>query len=137
MKDERIQTTVNKYAAGGFIIYFVLMTISINYRLWILKQHPRDFWDFIVIFLIVNLFVFIAYASKGAFDYGFKRFWLTIFTVVFIVNFTLFFIMGLIDSVVDVVEYLIGFLLGMIPVIGIAYFLNRRWKRKEGIEDEK
>ncbi len=137
MKDERIQTTVNRFAAGGFFIWYVLTLISLDYRLLILKQHPRDFWDFIAIFLIANLFVFIAYANKGVFDHGFKMRWLTIGIVNLIVLFTLFFIMGQIHSVVDVGVFLISFLLGMGPVIGIAHFLNRRWKRKEGIEDEK
>jgi len=137
MKDERIQTTVNHFAAGGFFIWHSLTSVSLSYRFLILKQDPRDLWDFIVIYLIVNLFVFIAYASKGVFDHVFKRLWLTIFIGVFIVNLTLFFIMGQIGSLVDVVKYLIGFLLGMVPVTATAYFLNRRWKRKEGIEDEK
>ena len=141
MKDERIQTTVNRFAAGGFFIWYVLTLISLNYRLLILKQHPRDFWDFIVIFLIANLFVFIAYANKGVFDHGFKMRWLTIGIVNLTVLFAVFFIMGRIHSVVDVGEFLIGVLLGYLPamglVIGIAHFLNRRWKRKEGIEDEK
>ncbi len=136
MKDERIQTTVNRFAAGGFFIWYALTLISLNYRLWILKQHPRDFWDFIAIFLIANLFVFIAFAKKGVFDHGFKRLWLTIGIVNLIVLFTLFFIMGQIHSVVDVGVYLIGYLPAMGLVIGIAYFLNRRWKRKEGIEAE-
>ncbi len=134
--DERIQTTVNRVAAGGFFIWFVLMSISLNYRLWILKQHPREFWDFFAIFLIANLFVFIAYANKGVFDHGFKKRWLTIGIGIIIFNFTLFFIMGRIHSVVDVGVFLISFLLGMGLVIAIAYFLNRHWKRKEGIEDE-
>ena len=137
MKDERIQTTVNRFAAGGFFIWYALTLISLNYRLWILKQHPREFWDFFAIFLIANLFVFIAYASKGAFDHVFKRLWLTIGIVNLIVLFTLFFIIGQIHSVVDVGVFLISYLPAMGLVIGIAYFLNRRWKRKEGIEDEK
>jgi len=137
MKDERIQTTVNRFAAGGFFIWYVLTLISLNYRLLILKQHPRDFWDFFAIFLIANLFVFIAYANKGVFDYGFKITWLGIGIGVFIGIFTVQFITGRIHSVVDAGELLLGFLTGMGLVIGIAYFLNRRWKRKEGIEDEK
>ncbi len=137
MKDERIETTINRFAAIGFFAWYVLTLISLNYRLLILKQHPRDFWDFFVIFLIANLFVFIAYANKGVFDHNFKTFWLTLGITVFVGNIALFFIMGRIHSVVDVAEVLIGFLLGMGLVIGIAHFLNRRWKRKEGIEDEK
>ncbi len=137
MKDERIQTTVNRFAAGGFFIWYALTLISLNYRLWILKQHPREFWDFFAIFLIANLFVIIAYASKGAFAHDFNRRWLAIFIVVFIVNFTLFSIMGRIRSVFDAGEFLIASLLGMGLVIGILYFLNRRWKRKEEIENEK
>ncbi|MHC4622719.1 MAG: hypothetical protein ACYS4W_02340, partial [Planctomycetota bacterium] len=68
---------------------------------------------------------------------GFKTRWLAICIGVFIGIFTLSFIKGRINSVVDVGALLIGFLPGMGLVIGIAYFLNRRWKRKEGIEDEK
>jgi hypothetical protein len=44
-------------------------------------------------------------------------------------------------SVVHVSLFLIifpiSFLSGLGLVMGIDYFLNRRWKRKEGIEDEK
>ena len=137
MKDERIQTTVSNFAAGGFIIWYVLTLISLDYRLLILKQHPRDFWDFIAIFILGTFFVFIAYASKGVLDHGFKRRWLTICIAAFIGIITVQFITGQIHSVVDVGASLIGVLPGLGLVIGIAYFLNRRWKRKEGIEDEK
>ena len=137
MKDERIQTTVNRFAAGGFFIWYVLTLISLDYRLLILKQHPREFWDFFAIFVIANIFVFIAYANKGVFDHGFKIFWLAICIGAFIGILTVFFIMGRMHSVVDVGALLIGFLPGMGLVIAIAHFLNRRWKRKEGIEDEK
>ncbi len=136
--DERIETTVNRVAARVFCIWFLLMSISLSYRTLILKQHPREWWDISAIWFIGILYGFIARASKGVLGDGFqKRFWLTIFIGVFIVNFTLFFIMGRIHSIVDVGGYLVCFLVGMAPVIGIAHFLNRRWKRKEGIEDEK
>ncbi len=137
MKDERIQTTINYIARRVFIIWFVLMLISLNYRLWILKQHIRDYWDIFAIFFIGSLYGFIAFANKGVFDHGFKMIWLGIFIGVFIVLFALSFITGRIHSVVDVGELLIGSLLGMGLVIAISHFLNRRWKRKEGIEDEK
>ena len=137
MKDERIQTTINHIARRVFVIWYVLMLISLDYRLLILKQHPRDFWDFIAIFFIGSLYGFIAFANKGVFDYGFKRFWLAICIGAFIGIFTAFFIMGRIHSVVDAGALLIGFLPGMALVIGIAYFLNRRWERKAGVEDEK
>ena len=137
MKDERIQTTVNHIARRGFCIWYVLMLISLNYRLWILKQHPRDFWDIFAIWVIGTLFVFIAYANKGVFDLNFKRFWWSLGIYLTILLFTLFFIKGEIHSVADGGMFLGAILLGLGPVIAIAYFLNRRWKRKEGIEDEK
>ena len=137
MKDERIQTTVNKYAARGFIIYFALMTISINYRLWILKQHPREFWDFMAIFFIASLYGLIAFASKGALDHKFKRFWFAICIGIIITNMMLMYIMGRIHSIVDLCVFLFASLFGVGLIIAIAYLLNRRWKRKEGIEDEK
>jgi len=136
MKDERIQNTVNKFAAGGFFLWYVLTLISLNYRLYILKQHPRQFWDFFAIFLIANLFVFIAYASKGAFAHDFKKRWLAIFIVVSIVHFTVFSFIARIPSVFDAGKFLISSLLGVGLIIAVAYFLNQHWKRKEGIEDE-
>ncbi len=141
MKDERIQTTANRFAAGGFFVWFALVSISLCYRTLILKQHPREWWDIFAIFCFGIIFVFIAYANKGVFDHSFKRTWLVIGIGNLIILFMVFFIMGGIHSVVDVGEFLICVLLGYLPamglVIGMAHFLNRRWKRKEGIEDEK
>ncbi len=103
----------------------------------ILKQHIREFWDIFAIFCFGIFFVFIAYAKKGVFDYDFKWRWLPICIGAFIGILAVLFIMGQIHSVVDVGMILIGFLPGIGLCIGIAHFLNRRWKRKEGIEDEK
>ena len=136
MKDERIQTTVNHIGRRAFIICFVLMIISLNYRLWILKQDPREFWDFMAIFFIVSLYGSIAFANKGVFDHNFKRFWLSIGIGVILGNTALFFILGQIYSVAEVCTFLLGVIPGVGLVLAIAYFLNRRWKRKEGIEDE-
>ena len=138
MQDERIQTTMNRIAAIGFLcICYLLLPISLLYRMLILKQHIRDYWDIIAIFCIGMFFLAIAYAKAGFVPHVSKRGWLTIGIVNLIVLFTLCFIMGQMHSVVDVGALLIGFLPGMGLVIGIAHFLNRRWKRKEGIEDEK
>jgi hypothetical protein len=138
MKDERIQTTVNRFAARGFYFWHLLMSIALGYRVLILKQDLRDWWDILAIWLLGIFFVFIAYVSKGVFAHlNFKRLWLTSGIGVIIFNITLFFIIGQIHSVFEVVAFLISMLSGMGLAIGIAYFLNRRWKRKEGIEDEK
>ena len=137
MKDERIQTTINHITRRAFAIYFVLMCISINYRLWILQQHPRQFWDFLAIFFIVCFYGFIAFSKKGVFDHNFKRYWFGICIGIIIVNITLMFIRGRIHSIVDMVAFLIAHLLGVGLCIAISYCLNRRWKRKEGLEDEK
>jgi len=141
VKDERIQTTVNRLAARGFCIWYVLMMISMYYRLLILKQHIRDLWDIFGIFCIGTLYVGIASASQGVlsgFDHGVKRRSLIIGIVAgaIIGSFISLFIAGGIHSVVDVGAFLIGFLPGMGLAIAIVYFLHRRWERKEGIEDE-
>ncbi len=136
MKDERIQTTANRIAAEVFAIWFILMAISINYRLWILKQHPRQFWDFMAIFFIASSYGFFAFASKGVFDHNFKRFWFAICIGIIITNMTLMFIMGRIHSIVELCVFLFSTLFGVGLIIAAAYFLNRRWKRKEGLEDE-
>jgi VanZ family protein len=137
MKDERIETTVNRVAARGFIILYFLMILSLDYRVLILKQPLRDYWDFVAIWLIATLFGFVALASKGGFDYGFKGYWLKISVMVLIVVPTTLFLTGRIHSVAEVAAMLIGGVPAMGLVVGTAYFLNRRWKRKEGIEEEK
>lgn len=137
MKDERIQTTANRIAAEVFAIWFVLMSVSLSYRTLILKQHPRQWWDFAAIYFICLFFGFIANASKGVIDHNFKRLWLTIGITVIIGNTILFFIMGQIKSIAELGAFLIGVIPSVGLVIAVAYFLNRRWKRKAGIEDEK
>ena len=143
MKDERIVTTVNRLWARGFVIWYVLMLSSIYYRLLILKQHPREFWDIFAIFFIGTLYVFIARANKGVLDHSFKRRWLTIgiaggigagIGAVIIFFSTWQSIAGQMPSVVHVGLFLIifpiSFLSGLGLVMGIDYFLNRRWKRR-------
>ena len=139
MSDERIQTTINRIGARVCFIWYVLMLISIVYRTLILKQHPRDYWDLFAILIIGSGYGFIALANKGGVGHGFNRRSLTIgIAVAIIVSLTLLFIAGQIHSVVDAGAFVIGVLLPAAGLsIGIAYFLNRRWKRKEGIEDEK
>jgi len=137
MKDERIQTTLNRFAAMGLLIcWYLLLPISLLYRMLILKLPPRDWWDIFAIWVIGILFVFIAFASRGVFANGFKKFFLAICIGVIIGVFTFAFITSQIHSVADMSEWLIGSSAGVGLVIGIAHFLNRRWKRKEGIEDD-
>ncbi len=144
INDERIQATVNRCAATGFVIWYVLMSISLCYRVLILKQHVREWWDIFAILNIGTLYIFIAYANKGVFAHGFERRWrrwlltgIVSFTGAIIGFVTMKFIMSRTLSVADLGVFLAGWLPGMGLFLGIAYFLSRRWKRKEGIEDEK
>lgn len=136
MKDERIQATINNISRRGFVICFALMIISLNYRLWILKQHPREFWDFLAIFVIVSLYGSIAFANKGVFDHNFKRLSLTIGITVIVVNTAIFFCMGQIKSITELGAFLLGVIPAIALVIAATYLLNRHWKRKAGLEDE-
>jgi len=136
MKDERIQATVNRFAARGFFIWQLLLAASLLYRSLILKQDFREHWDIFVIFCFGIIFVSVACANKGVLDHGFK--WrVSICIGAFIGIFTAQFIVGRMHSVTDVGGLLISFLLGIGLFFIIARFLYRRWKRKEGIEDEK
>ena len=144
MKDERIQTTINRFAARGFCIWWVLLLICFYCRSVILKQHPREFWDIFAIFFIGTLYVSIVCANKGVFGHGITRRSLTIAIPVgiiiaaAIIGFSAWkFSTPGMDSVVAVLTLLISTLLVMGLVFGVAHFLKRRWERKEGIEDEK
>jgi hypothetical protein len=138
MKDERIQLTSNRFAASVFLIWYYLLSISLVYRTFILKQPPSQWWDIAAIWLIGVFFLFIVYAGKGVFDHCLKRLALTIGITVIVVNTALFYLLGQIHSIRE----LGAFLLGVIPSVGLvfaaAYLLNRRWKQKQGLdEDEK
>ena len=118
MKDERIQTTANRFAAKGFCVWLVLMSISLCYRTLILKQHPREWWNIFAIWIIGVFFVFITYAKKGVLDHDFKRRWLTI-TIAASIGAVITFlptwqsVAGQMPSVVHVGLFLIGFLLAI------------------------
>ncbi len=134
MSDERIQTTINRIATIGFLIcLYIFLPISILYRTLILKQHIREFWDIFAIFCFGIFFVPILCAKKGNFFPLSKWGWLALCIFLF----ALFFIMGQMHSVGDVGGFLIGMLIAMGLLIGTTHFMDRRWKRKEGFEDEK
>ncbi|UCD29670.1 MAG: hypothetical protein JSV03_04095 [Planctomycetota bacterium] len=147
MMDERIQTTMNRIATRGFWIWYVLMLISLCCRTLILKQHPRDYWDILAILLIGSLYVFIAAANKGFFsvyEHEFTRRSLAvcipsaiIIAAAILAIFAWQFPTPGMNSIVDVGMFVIVLLPGVGLWIGIAYFIHRRWTRKEGIEDEK
>lgn len=137
MKDERIQVTMNHFAAIGFLfICYVWVPLSVLYRTMVLKQHPREFRDIVAIFFIGILLLGVGYVKASFVPILSKREYWIIGIVNFIVIFTLFWIMGLLQSVVDIGEMLIGYIVAMMLVIGMFHVLKRRWQRKEEIEDE-
>lgn len=136
MKDERIQTTANRFAAKVFMIWYILLSISLSYRTLILRQQPHQWWDIAAIWFIGTFFLFIAYASKGVLDHGFKRLALTVGITVIAVNTALFYITGQIKSFAELGAFLAGVIPSVGLVLAVAYFLNRRWKQKEGLQDE-
>jgi hypothetical protein len=140
MKDERIETTVNRFAARGFYIWIVLMLFSLCYRLLILRQHPKEWWDIFAIFLIGTFYVYIGHAKNGVLDshlFKWKTMTVGITCAAIAAIFVSQYITGRTFSVAEVGLFLIGFLPSMGLITGITYFLNRRWKQKEGLEDEK
>ncbi len=144
MKDERIQATANRTAARGFFIWYALLLISMYYRMLILKQHTRDYWDIVAIFFIGTFYVFIARACKGGLapDFLKKRTLIIGIAGAIIGGVSIGilrgqFFMDEIHPVANVGLYVAGFLPGAGLVIAMAYLLDRRWKRKEGLEDEK
>jgi hypothetical protein len=135
--DERIETTQNRIAAITSQMWYWLILIAVGYRVLILKQHLRDFWDIAAIFVIVSAFGFLARVRKGVFDHVFKQRSLGLAIVLTVLVVTLEFFKGHIHSAADVGRTLIFAAVGLGVVIETVYLLNRRWKRKEGIEEEK
>jgi phosphatidylglycerophosphate synthase len=137
MKDERIQTSMNRIMARGFLcVCCLLLPASALYRILVLKQDPSEFWDIIVIIFVGMFFLCVAYAKAGFVPHVSRKEWLTIGIVNLVVFLLLFFIMGQMHSVADVGAMLIGYIPALVLVIGAFHFLRRRWDLKEALEDE-
>ena len=65
LKDERIRTTRNRFAAHGFYILMWLILLDLFYRQVYLQQHISEYLDIFVIFLIGPFYVAIAFITNG------------------------------------------------------------------------
>lgn len=138
MKDERIQTTMNRIATLGFLcICYVLLPLAVLYRMLVLKQQPGEFWDLIAMFFIGMLFLGVAYVRAGFVPLVSRKEWLIIGMVNLVVLVALGFIMGRVHGVADGAATLVGFTLAMALVIGVLHFVRRRWDRREQMEQQK
>ena len=131
IKDERIQSSMRHIASQGFVIWWVLMNVSLLYRQFYLKQPLEQYWDLAAIFFIGIMFASISIFGRGAVHENaitrlFK--WLVPFIIIGLV--ALNYIQGNIASIKQLIVTIIGAAIGSSLVMVVFYILYRRWERK-------
>ena len=139
--DERIKTVRNRAAAGGFFITFCLLLIDLNYRVYYLKQAPGDYWDIFMIWFASTLYAGITMFSSGMMSgrtqVFIREFKILIACAIVLALVTLYF-QGRITSLHDFAEIMLGlivFALAFFSVIFFYNYLNRRWEKKNELDE--
>ena len=132
IKDERIQSARRHIQSQGFFIYLWLLTISLLYRQFYLKQPLEQYWDIAAIWLIGGLVTSFLIFSRGAVQYPatVKRFYKRVIPAGVIVIVTVNYIRGKITSINQLIEDIIGCLIGYAIAMLIIHILYKRWERK-------
>ncbi|MBN1294210.1 MAG: hypothetical protein JXB48_20410 [Candidatus Latescibacteria bacterium] len=136
--DERIKSVRNRTAAGGFFIMSSLLLIDLLYRQFYLKQTPGNYWDILLIWFASVLYVGITAYSSGMMSGKISRQFKVIIPTVIVAQFATLYFRGRITSMHDLSEFILS-LVVMIPVLFSVflfyYYLNRRWEKKNELDE--
>jgi len=136
LRDERISQSRRRIAAGGFGIWYILLLGMLYYRQFYLGQPWNEYWDIALTFFIGTLYVTMASFAQGAvYETSIIRQgkWMIpsiLITIVVVVYFK-----GGISTVVDLLTVVTSALLGLSMVGLPAYYLYRRWEKKNDLAD--
>ena len=140
--DERIVRSRNDIAAQGFKICIVLLFVTMMYRQLYLGQHPREFWDMIVVFFVGGAYFNLANIVRGnvrdQHGTSFPRLWERLVRILLIVSLTILALnlwQGRIASATDLVEDWLGFLI-IVPTAAVllSVLVHRRNRRADVTE---
>jgi hypothetical protein len=135
LRDERISQS-RRRMAGGFGIWYILLLGMLYYRQFYLGQPWNEYWDIALTFFIGTLYVTMASFAQGAvYETSVIRFgkWTVPSILITIVVVTYF--QGLVNTVVELLTVVTSALLGLSMVGLPAYYLYRRWEKKNDLAD--
>ena len=136
LRDERISQARRRIAAGGFGIWYYLLLGMLIYRQFYLGQPWNEYWDIVLTFFIGTLYVTIASFAQGAvyetsiIRHGKRTVPSIVITIVVVTYFK-----GGINTVVDLLTVVTSALLGISLLGLLAYYLYRRWEKKNDLAD--
>jgi hypothetical protein len=129
--DERIVATHQSWAARGWAILFIALSIDLMVRSLILKQDPRQYLDIGLIWMGTMLYVAIGMTASGVAPYGGKwwRMW-PIIPLVVVVNTVMLARMGMAQTFPDVAASVVSATAGLSLAIVIGRGIYARWERR-------
>ena len=136
VRDERIIQARRRIAASGFVIWYILLLAMVYYRQFYLGQPWNEYWDIVLTFFIGTLYVTIASFSQGAvYETSIIRQAKWIIPSILISSVVLMYFQGGINTIVDLLTVVTSALLGLSTLGLLAYYLYRRWEKKNDLAD--
>ncbi len=136
--DERIEAVRNRAVAGGFSITYSLLLMDLLYRQFYLKQVWSDYWDIFIVWIVSSLYAGITMYSSGMMSGQVGRQFKIMIPVIIVTIFMISFIRGDITSLAELTEFIAGLVVA-IPVLILMfffyYYLNRRWEKKNELNE--
>jgi len=136
LRDERISQARRRIMATGFYIWYILLLGMLYYRQFYLGQPWNEYWDIVLTFFIGNLYVTIASFAQGAvYETSIIRQAKWIIPSILISSVVLMYFQGGINTIVDLLTVVTSALLGLSTLGLLAYYLYRRWEKKNDLAD--
>jgi hypothetical protein len=136
LKDERISQARRRIMAGGFGIWYILLLGMLYYRQFYLGQPWNEYWDIALTFFIGTLYVTMASFAQGAvYETSIIRFGKWTVPSILITIVVVMYFQGLVNTVVELLTVVTSALLGLSMVGLPAYYLYRRWEKKNDLAD--
>jgi hypothetical protein len=136
LRDERISQARKRIMAGGFGIWYILLLGMLYYRQFYLGQPWNEYWDIALTFFIGTLYVTMASFAQGAvYETSMIRQVKWMIPTIVITIVVVMYFRGVINTVVDLLTAVTSALLGLSMVGLPAYYLYRRWEKKNDLAD--
>ena len=133
--DERIKAVRNSAAAGGFGIVYSLLLIDLLYRQLYLRQSPGNWWDIFMMWFVSSLYVGINVYSSGMMSDKVGQQFKVMIPCIFVSIIASFYFTGKITSMLDLLGVILGIVPSLFAVFLFYYYLNRRWEKKNELDE--
>ena len=136
LRDERISQARRRIMAGGFGIWYILLLGMLYYRQFYLGQPWNEYWDIALTFFIGTLYVTMASFAQGAvYETSVIRCGKWAVPSILVTIVVVMYFQGLVNTVVELLTVVTSALLGL-SIVGLpAYYLYRRWEKKNDLAD--